>query len=479
MTLSLSGCVTDQPNYNDDSKKPYEVSGESLFTNAEKELCDQMTTPSVNLNVFRYFSQYWAATLYNAESRYSIASTTRRVPDNHWNNLYTQVLNNLKSSQEIIVTESAPDGVSSADWAKQQKNKLAIIEILRVYTYQVLVDTYGNIPYSEAIMTPTIVSPKYDDAATIYTSLISKLNAALANLDTSVDSFSKSDNIYKGDVSKWKLFGNSLKLKLGINLSDVNPTLAKTTIEAAYTDGVILNNADNAGFIYDSSSPNFNPIYDNLVASGRNDFVPAKTIVDAMNTANDPRRSKYFTPLADGSYFGGKYGYQNTLPYGSAYSHVGDLVKQPNAAGILMEATEVNFYLSEASARTFSVGNTAEYYYKNAIQASMDYWGVNASDASNYIASVPFNSGDWKNAIGTQAWLAYYNRGFESWTTYRRLDFPTLVAPANAVSAAAGKVPVRFFYPANEVLVNGENVTSAGASIGGNKLTTKLFWDVN
>jgi Starch-binding associating with outer membrane len=107
----------------------------------------------------------------------------------------------------------------------------------------------------------------------------------------------------------------------------------------------------------------------------------------------------------------------------------------------------------------------------------MDYWGVNATEAANYIASVPFNSSDWKNSIGTQAWIAYYNRGFESWTTYRRLDYPVLIAPTNAVSAAGGKVPVRFFYSAIELLVNGDNTLSAVVAIGGNKLTTKLFWD--
>jgi Starch-binding associating with outer membrane len=478
LTFIVSSCVTDQSNINDDIKKPYQVSGQSLFTNAQKELVDQMTTPSVNLNVFRYFSQYWAATLYNAESRYSIASTTRRVPDNNWNNLYTQVLNNLKSSEELLSKELAPDGVSSSEWAKQQKNRVAIIEILRVYTYQVLVDTYGNIPYSESLQTPNNILPKYDDAGTVYASLIARLNTATSSLDSSAGSFS-SDNFYKGDVSKWILFANSLKVKIGINLADVNPALSKTTVEAGYTGGVILSNSDNAGFIYDSSAPNFNPVYDNLVASGRNDFVPAKTIVDVMVASNDPRKSKYFTPLADGSFVGGKYGAQNTNSYATSYSHVGDIVKQPNSLGILMEATEVNFYLAESAARGYSVGNSASIYYNSAIQSSMDFWGVPSSDASTYIASVPYNVADWKNSIGTQAWVAYYNRGFESWTSYRRLDFPVLTAPSNAVTAAAKKVPVRFFYPADELLVNGDNVKVAGTAIGGDNLTTKIFWDKN
>ena len=80
---------------------------------ASQELTDQMTTPSVNLNVFRYFSQYWAATLYRAESRYNL--TSRRIPDNHWRVLYTRVLGNLKTAKEVVDAEAKPENETKTD----------------------------------------------------------------------------------------------------------------------------------------------------------------------------------------------------------------------------------------------------------------------------------------------------------------------------------------------------------------------------
>lgn len=478
LSMVFTACVDENDSYNEDHNALYNASASVLLTNAQKELADQMTTPSVNLNVFRYFSQYWAATQYTTESRYRVS--TRKIPDNHWTNLYRNVLANLETAKKKILLENIPLNVAEEDWQKQQKNKLAIIEIQEVYTYQILVDTFGDVPYSEAIQGETNVLPKYEDDATIYPKLITRLDAALAELDTDAASFSSGDYIYAGDVMSWKKFGNSLKVKIGINLADVNPSLAQATIESAVTSGVITSNDENANFNYVSSAPNYNPIYSNLVASGRNDFVPARTIVDAMNSLSDPRRAKYFTLFSDGTYKGGKYGYTNTY---SNFSHISNNIKAADAPGLLMEATEVNFYLAEAAERGYNVGNTAEYYYNNAVKASFAFWGLSTGDVDAYLAQpdVAYATapGSWKEKIGKQAWIAYFNRGFESWNTWRRLDAPLLTAPANAVSESEGQVPKRLTYPVNEQTVNGDNYQAASDAIGGDKLKIKVFWDVN
>jgi hypothetical protein len=476
LSLTVTSCINESDDYNKDHVKAYDVSPGVLLTNAQKELADQMTTPSVNLNVFRYFSQYWAATQYTTESKYRV--TTRKIPDNHWNNLYRDVLGNLETAKVSVNSEVKPAGVSDADWASQQKNKLAIIEIQEVYTYQILVDTFGDIPYTDAL-NPAIVLPSYEDDASIYPKLITRLNDAINNLDTNGISFETGDYIYGGDVTSWKRFANSLKLKLGLNIADVNDALAKTTIESAFSSGVITSNSQNASFIYVSAAPNYNPIYANLVASGRNDFVPASTIVDAMNGLNDPRRAKYFTQN-NGVYVGGNYGYSNAYVN---YSHVSDAIKAADAPGYLMESTEVSFYLAEAAARGYNVGNTTEFYYDKGISDSFESWGLSQSDADNYISNPDVNytsaAGSWREKIGNQAWIAYFNRGFESWTTWRRLDAPALVAPASAYPEANNVVPKRLPYPVNEQTVNGTNYNNASTAIGGDKLSTKVFWDVN
>lgn len=476
LLISLVSCVDEANDYNNDHDKAYSVPSTVLLTNAEKKLADQMITPSQGQNIFRMFSQYWTETQYIDESRYILLKRT--ISDNHWDVLMRDVLGNLEATKTAVLNETKPSSITDANWDIQQKNKLAIIDILEVYTYQVLVDTFGDIPYSESL-NPNIVLPKYDNAAAIYPKLITRLDAAISNLNTTGSSFSSGEVIYNGSASKWKLFANSLKIKLGINISDVNNALAKSTIESAVSSGVITANSDNAKFPYVSTSPNYNPIYANLFS--RNDFVPANTIVNDMNTLNDPRRSAYFTfKPGTTNYVGGIYGSANTY---SLFSHVSAPIQAATTAGIIFEATEVNFLLAEAAARGFVVGNTAEYYYNQAISKSFEYWGLSSSDANTYLAgpSVAYSSSSsgstYKEKIGHQAWIALFNRGFESWTTWRRLDFPILTAPSSAIVDAEGKVPVRMTYPVAEQTINTESWQAASTSIGGDKLTTKIFWD--
>ena len=469
VTLSalLTSCNNNTEDFNNDKDASYEVSAESLFTNSQLELANQMTTPSVNLNPFRFFSQYWSQTTYNDESRYRL--TTRRVADNHWNALYRDVLGNLESAKKVINLTGA---------SAERTNKLAIIEVIEVYTFQILVDTYGDIPYTDALNV-AIKLPKYDDDTTIYPKLITRLDAAIANLDDSAGSFDKGDVVFGGDVAQWKLFANSIKLKLGTNLADVNPALAQATVEAAYNAGVILNNSQNATFHYPSAAPNYNPLFGDLVASNRNDFVAGNTLVNAMNTLVDPRIGVYFNSVG-GVYIGGIYGAANNNF--TAFSQIGNKFRTSDLPAQLFEATEANFYLAEAAARGYAVGGTAESYYNSAIQSSFEFWGLSGASAA-YLAkpevAYATATGTWQQKIGTQAWIALFNRGFESWSSYRRLDFPALVAPANAVAAANGVVPKRLTYPSTEATVNGVNYRAAVVAMGEDRLRKKIFWDLN
>jgi hypothetical protein len=299
----LTSCVNGDDDFNNNQSQPYQVPVEPLLTNAQKELMDQMETPSVNLNVFRFFQHYLATTIYRNDARFNFTGT-RKVPDNMWLALYTDVLGNLNQAKKIIPSEVKPPQLTQVAWDKQQANKLAILNLLEIYTYQVLVDSFGNVPYSEAEKPETFVLPKYDDAKTIYSDLINRLNSAIAALNPGYPSFETGDNIYNGNVGDWITMANSLKLKIGINLADVNPTLARQTVESAFAGGVLLENSENALFQYDATSPNFNRVYAEVIASNRNDFVAEEGIVDVMNTLDDPRRPFYFTTV-NGDYIGG------------------------------------------------------------------------------------------------------------------------------------------------------------------------------
>lgn len=471
----MLSCSDDITNLNQDIKNPSAVPAEYLFSNAQKNLVDQMTSTDVNNNVFRLFVQQWTETTYTDESNYNI--TTRTIPDNHFRVLYRDVLKNLAESKKVLLTEVYVGTTQEiADKNSVRINKIALIDIYTAYSYSILVDTFGNVPYTEALDIENHPNPKYDDAKTIYKDLISKLTASVNSMNLTKGSFGSADLIYGGDMTNWKKFANSLRLKLAINLDDVDHTYASAEVLSAVTSGVISDNSENAKLKYLSVQPNTNPIYVDVVASGRDDFVPTKTIINKMNTLNDPRISSYFS-LTGAVYVGGTPGAGN--PFAN-FSHIGSQLLEPTFESLLFDHSEVEFLLAEAVERGIAVGGTAASHYTLAIAASLIYWNVSFGDIASYLAipSIDYDTatGTWKQKIGEQAYLALYNRGFEAWTSYRRLDFPVLTAP---VDAAISVVPKRYTYPAAEQTLNSINNTAAATAIGGDAMTTKLFWDIN
>lgn len=469
-SVFLIFACTDLEDLNENIKDPAEVPGESLFTGAQKQLVDQLVSTNVNYNIFRLIMQYWTEVTYTDESNYDL--DTRTIPEQHWEELYRDVLKDLKEAKEIIeTTPLLPD-----DDPVMVTNKLAIIEITSVFAWSVLVETFGDIPYSEAFNIE-ILTPSYDDGLTIYKDLISRLNAAIAELDPAHESFGLADNLYQGDVASWIIFANSLKLRMGLLISDITTeeTLAQTTIIDAVTDGVISSNDENATYTYLGYQPNTNPLYVDLVASGRYDFVPSMTLVDTMKNLNDPRMAAYYT-MYNGEYVGGENGVENNY---STLSHIADKIKEPIFEGNILDYAEVEFLLAEAVERGYAVGGTAESHYNSAITASILYWGGTMGDAITYLAQpeVAYATalGTWEQKIGTQKWIALYNRGYEAWTSWRMLDHPVLVAPPDAVSVT----PVRFTYPILEQTINATNYEAAATKIGGDDVGTKLFWDIN
>ena len=475
IAIGCYSCSDDITDLNQDTVNPTAVPADFLFTNAEKNMVDQMVSTSVNFNVFRLFVQQWTETTYTDESNYDLA--TRTIPDNHWRTIYRDVLRDLKEARKVLATETysgTPQEI--ADQEIERTNRGHIIDIMTAYGFYVLVDTFGNVPYSDALDLTEHPLPVYDDGETIYKDLIAKLNTAADGLDTSHGSFGNQDLIFGGDTSKWKTFANSLRLKMAINLDDIDHTYATDQVLAAVSDGLPTSNGENATLTYLSAQPNTNPIYVDVVASGRDDFVPASTIINQMNGLNDPRRSIFFTQIG-GLYEGGTPGASNNF---ANFSHIGSLLLSPSFEGMIMDYAEVEFLLAEAVERGIAVSGSAESHYNAAITASMEYWGVSNADALLYLAqpSVAYATatGTWKQKIGEQAYIALYNRGFEAWTSYRRLDFPVLTAPPDA---EVSEVPKRYTYPAREETLNATNVEAASTAIGGNNMTTKLFWDIN
>lgn len=460
-----SACRKNITLMNENTKAPSSAPAEGIFASAQRDLSDLLASAAVEKNIFRLVMQQWAQTTYTDESRYDLK--TRQIPDRFFQAIYRDVLINFAEAKRIIAVDAKkPAGVKA--------NQTAIADIMQVYAWQMLVNTFGNVPYTEALNYANI-TPKYDDARTITLDLLARLNAdiAILNTNSASGSYDSSDLLYGGNIASWIKFANTLKLKLGMLLADSDVAIAQTAVGEAVAAGVFTSNGDNARISYFTATPNTNPLWTDLVQSGRNDFVSSKTIVDMMNTLNDPRRPFYFNALG-GIYVGGVNGYNNKF---NACSGPSSVLADPRVACVLLDYSETEFLLAEAVGRGFSVPGTAASHYENGITASILYWGGTSTDATNYLAQTTVAyataSGNYKQKIGEQKYLALYNRGFDAWVDWRRLDYPILTPAVNATSV----IPLRFNYPVKEQQVNGANRSQASAAIGGDLVDTKLFWD--
>ena len=528
LIISISSCTDKFEDFNTDKKNPASVAGEALFSNAQKNLVDQMSTPNVNRNITEIWAQYWNETTYTDEANYDIVE--RGQSEQIFRYLYRDVLMDLAEASKVISDVEPFD----SDAAIEKANRLHIIDILNVFVYQRLVDIFGAVPYSEALDIGNVY-PEYEMGDVIYSDLITRLDAAMAGLDPSHGSYGSTDLIYNGDVDSWIRFANSEKLKIGIHLADVNSTLAQSTIEEAVADGVLTSASDEALFMYQSGAPNYNQIHAELIVTGRKDFVSTNTIIDIMAGVNDPRLDNYFDPtsiqpfpfprddngskmdvvyedgentilfypLGGGEYdevfmegpftvpasdsaagimtwLGGTYGDASQF---SRHTQVSPNITEATFPGLVMTYSEVLFYLAEAAAREYNVGMTAEEAYNAGVTESILWWGGTQQDADDYLAypdvAYATAKGDWKQKIAYQSWIASYINGLLGYTTWRRLDYPVLnITPTNEEIVEVTDIPVRFTFPVNEQSLNEANYAAASEAIGGDDLLTKIFWDL-
>ncbi len=469
-SLILSACTKDITNQNVNPKNPITAPSTAVFLAGEKGLVDTYTSDFWGTAPFRVIAQVWTQNTFNNEAHYQFA--TNNSPGGWWNGLYDVALHNLDQAKTLFAND-VPD-------SNVRRNDLLITDILEVYTYSLLVNTYGPVPYSQAL-NRTIPFPAYDDQKTIEYDLISRLDNAIAGLNPSYASLGSADQIYLGDVTKWKKFAASLKLKLALLIADIDPQTAGAKVAEAVASGVFSSNDDNATLTYDASAVvNSNPIWQDLInAAGLHYYSPAAYFVNTLLSWNDPRLPLFFTKDPNGSYSGGIAGAGNSSTTLSSFSD-----KWLGAAfpGDILDNAEIQFLLAEAVERGFAVSGTAAGYYDSAISSSIRYWGGTYADVLTYLAqpavAYATAAGPWRQKIGYQEWIAFANRNWDSWTAIRRLGYPDLNTVSPPVGAQGG-LPLRFYYPPAEQSSNSVNWSAAVATLPGGQdvQSAKLFWE--
>lgn len=450
---------------NVDPNQPSRVPAVNLLTEAQFRLTDVYWGRALNFELGMLMVQHFAQNEYTSEQRYVMFNSNY---NNSWANFYAVGLYDLEAAKKIVESEAnLAEGI--------RKNQLAIIALVRAWAFQTMTDIWGAIPYSQAL-SQEFSQPVYDSQQSIYTSLISEVSTAIDNLDPAFGAFGAGDQIYGSNITRWRKFAATLLLRMGLRVSDVDATLAQSAVNKAISTGIISEAAEAAKFPYQTDQRIANPMYVDASVNNRDDFCVTDVLINHLVDTDDPRLDAFARKTATDEYIGMPFG----LPDGDAFALKGstsrptNTIRAANAPGVIMSFSEAKFLLAEAIARGLTAGN-AETEYNNAVTASMNEWGISdATAVADYLAANSFGSyaGGFKEAIGTQKWIALYSNGLEAWAEHRRLDFPVLSVPA---AASISTIPVRLVYPSSENGTNSENLVAAG----NNNLTSKMWWDVN
>ena len=503
-SVALTGCTDDFEEINVDQTKLTELGDAEipfLFSKAQSASSYQGGSYQIAQNLFAdLYSQYYAtAATYFPSDRNVIRMDWL---NGHWSPIYTQAVPQLKYILENTEPTSAEYALASVTW---------------VYTFHRLTDYYGPVPYFQA--GEPLTSVPYDAQELIYDDFFKRLDAAEAVLRGASGEvpYGSFDLIYSGDIDKWLKFTNSLRLRLALRISRVDPARAKSAAEAAVAGGVIESIDDDAYMFKTEAGGDVNGL---AIISVWNEFRMSAAMESALKGFEDPRIGVYFQPVdATGDFEGirngltaAQLGEAKNLP--NANSNVGTRwvvgggsawVRQGETPQNVLHAAEGWFNRAEGALNGWDMGGTAEELYNRGIAASMNQWGVTdeaaitayqESDAmpvapddfldSPALSDVAIRFGDDEDTqraqIAIQKWLALFPDGLEAWADLRRSGELDLYPVANSENSALpdGGRPLRIPFLDSEKNTNAEAVEAAVSLLSGpDVVTTPLWWDIN
>ncbi len=410
--------------------------------------------------------------------RYNITGSDQ---NNLWSSMNATTLGDL----ELIIKNTAAS-----------PHYTGVAKILKAYEYSLMVDTWGDIPYSEAQQLVNNFNPAYDDDAIIYPKLIALLNEAIIDLNATTSLLTPGSNsvIYPGTFSavkaNWIKLANTLKLRLLLHYSKKDPAFCVAQITALVnTSGVTFfaSNADNFQLPFYNIASQRSPISAFEVSRPNYLFADAK-MVNMMNAKSDPRRPMYFTdfPLGSGTYVGVS---ATALPpaasvqYSRIHTFLRGAVTTPGTATTsavytgaapqrLLTYAEYCFIRAEAALR--GAPGSAQTFFTDGITASMTEVGVAPAAITTYLTANGTLTGTTAQMIQQvieEKYIALFGVSVEPWTDWRRTGFPALSVPTNVINGVTA-VPRSLFYPQSEIDLNPKCPGQKTAD-----LQSKVFWD--
>jgi hypothetical protein len=500
--LTFSSCDKDFEAINTD---PINI----LETTADKLLAPALVN-TLNLNMVRnrsFNNELMQVTVNISDGdgtvfRYDFRRTQADAP---WNGWYVQ-LNNIR---DIRMLASRPETINTS--------YQGISLICEAWIVSLLTDTYGDVPYTQATTGKDgLLEPAFDKQKDIYQDLFKKLEEANTLLTAGSSIVPSSDPIYKGDIAKWRKFGNSLYLRLLTRVSGKAEVSAssiakiKEIVEGGTKYPLISNNSESATLPWTGeagSGPFVNPYVNGIRVQDFRSPGMASFFIEHLRDWNDPRIdfSKYgnegvnalgINPGSN-SFAGVPSGYEigGTVTK-SAYFYSSDQLvsakavgarslQQSSKTGILMNYAELQFILAEAAVKGW-IGGSAENYYNTGIANAINYWvptfpsDPNSKVVKDQILAAdidwnPTNSLDDKmEQIHLQKFFALFLVDNQQWYEYRRTGHPIL--PKGKGLRNNGVMPARLYYPVYVQSANPTNYKAAVASQGPDEISTNVWW---
>lgn len=488
-----------------------------LFSKAQSAATNNQWNYQVAQNLFSdQYAQYFACTSTSFGS-------DRLVINQSWvgaafNPMYTDVVPQLQS----IFTSSDPE---SAEYA--------LASIWWVYTFHKITDYWGPIPYFSAGVSGQTVP--YDPQDKIYEDFFVRLAAATDVLKgkTGEQPFGSYDLIYKGDISKWIKFANTLRLRLAMRISAVSPEKAKTEAEAAVAGGVFETSPDDDALVLRNVAGDDG---NGLAIMQWGEFRMSAAMESVLKGYDDPRMAEYYMPTKASSdakaddptkeleWDGTRNGLTASQMNDVSNKNKPDNLSQqgprwtPNNIGLaggvgsplstpqnVMCTAEAFFLRAEGVMKGWNMGGgSAQSYYEAGIKQSFNQWGT--GDATTYIGGtgLPIAPGDFLNSppmtnipvkwgataevqeeqIATQKWISMFPDGMEGWADYRRSRKLKLYPVANSDNPLITNTSTQWLrripFLLSETQNNGRAVDDAKALLSGDDNTqTPLWWDKN
>ena len=518
---TTTSCQKDFEEINTNPNRPQQALPTALFNGSTKLFLKNTRNYTTSGMMFRSWMQYTAQDTYTKESRFLYRDY---AGDYLWRYPY-QVAGGYK---DIIDLNTNPKTKELMATYGKSENQIAAARIMLAYTFALLVETFGDVPYYsygspnperfQALQLEKYISPVYATQKEIYTDLLKELKEAAAQIVSDSYVFKEGDYIFE-TPDKMRRFANSLRLRLAIRLKDVSDTELRTLAQQSIDElkagtAVMQSEADTVELQFDSDDTNPAPIYKEYFVSNRVDYSPSNSFVQLLkgqrgNFGVDPRLQKYFAPKGltkyqarDGrytesdnlnDYIGMPYGLDESMAdfqfkSGVAVSFFSSRILQPNYAEVFMEYSEVCFLLSEAN----GWDNT---WYKKGVEASMKKWGVADTKITNFLNTIP--AANQENVL-TQKYIALYMNPNEAWAEYRRTGYPHTLIKVNEetdlnIPTEAGQtkyrfeslvadltdIPERLFYPVAYKVINEANYQKALESMqmSTDILTKRLIFD--